>query len=178
MMASVAQRFRVLPIMLLQKSRFTIALLWAMIPLTVFGSQPRMGCICANGQHKIFCQRHLQNDSDSGCICCYGKDQSTTGDQTRTAPLGEKSCCRCNRAASKDGRPVVHTDRPCRPVLDKAVYLTGPKSSLDFDRVDAAPLFVAFEPLPLIGLTIDVDCHRGELLPPPDLVITLGVLLI
>ena len=161
-----------------KKSRFTIALLWAMIPLTVFGSQPRMGCICANGQHKTFCQRYLQNDSDSGCICCYGKDRAATGAQTRTAPLGEKSCCRCNRATGKSDRPVAHSDRPCRPVIDKAIYLTGPKSSLDLDRVDAAPLFLAFEPLPVIEPSILVDGHRGELLPPPDLVITLGVLLI
>jgi hypothetical protein len=164
--------------MLLQKSRFTIALLWAMIPLTVFGSQPRMGCICANGQHKLFCQRHLQRDTDRRCTCCYGKDTADPAADDGVQGPRKASCCACNGTTGKSDRPSVQSDRPCRPVLDKTIYLTGPKWSLDLDRLGAAPLFLAFESRPVIERSIVAGGHRGELLPPPDLVVTLGVLLI
>src|SRR5688572_18140909 len=35
------------------------ALLWAMIPLTVFASRPVTGCMCASGEYKLFCMAHV-----------------------------------------------------------------------------------------------------------------------
>lgn len=71
------------------------------------------------------------------------------------------------------------SDRPCRPVLDSSNFVNGPKSvSPDLDRGEHTPLFVAFEPLPALIPGIAHDFDRTRLLPPPDLVVTLGVLLI
>jgi hypothetical protein len=61
--------------------------------------------------------------------------------------------------------------------VDRADLVTSAKAALDLDRVDLAPLFVAVEFLPAISTSVQVDSLR-ELLPPPDLVTTLGVLLI
>jgi hypothetical protein len=82
---------------------------------------------------------------------------------------GDESAC---------GSPVFDMSRPCRPVVDRAVLLTAAKSSLDLDQVNHTPLFVAAELLPTFGISNALDYTHGELLPPPDLVITLGVMLI
>lgn len=166
--------------MILRKSRFTIALLWAMIPLTVFGSQPRVGCICANGQHKFFCQRHLQHDADGQCTCCK-PNESAQQAESASRVNGQKSegasCCHCGQLTGTTENNSVRSERPCKPVLDKAVYVAVPKSTLDLDRVDVVPLFLVCKLLPVVTGPVLVDIHRGELLPPPDLVITLGVML-
>jgi len=162
---------------IIRKTRFTVALMWALIPLTVFGSIPRMGCICANGQHKFFCQRHANSDADGRCDCCYG----TTNGKNRTAAASQTTgatCCRCSRNRCASEFPTVHSDRPCRPVLDKPVFLGSTKASLDLDQADSTPLFVTFESVPTIVAEFVADIHRGELLPPPDLVFTFSVLLI
>jgi hypothetical protein len=72
----------------------------------------------------------------------------------------------------------VASQRPCRPILDKATFLSVAKSSVDLGRVDVAPLFAAFEPFSAIDRVTAADFHRGKLLPPPDIVIAFGVLLI
>jgi hypothetical protein len=181
----VLKRFSLLNkmwLMSIRKSRFTTALMWAMIPLTVFGSLPRMGCICANGQHKLFCERYRNCDADGRCTCCYGRATAKirASQETQSRPGGEMTCCSHRRAGTATDCPVVGSDRPCRPVLHNAVYLNSPKLSLDLDRADCLPPFavLAFEPLPAIVPNIAADFMRGELLPPPDLVITFGVMLI
>jgi|SRR5579872_414648 len=158
--------------MSIRKSRFTIAVLWAMIPLTVFGSQPRMGCICANGQHKFFCERHRNGDLGGRCTCCFGRAKAQNGS------LGEMNGLRRARNGCPDGSLAVGANRPCRPVLDKTTYVNGPKKAIHRDRADAAPLFSALDPLPATTHVSAAEFRRGELLPPPDLVITLGVRLI
>lgn len=158
------------------KPKFLAALVWTMVPLTVFGGLPRMGCICANGQHKFFCER-ASSAREGLCRCCFGeaaKPSRSEQDGNRTL----KSCCRHKRAVSTDGSAVLGTDRPCRPVLDYSTFVNGPRTALDLDCAGHTPLFVAFEPLPARVSTVAHDCERGALLPPPDLVVTLGVLLI
>jgi hypothetical protein len=151
-----------------------------MIPLTIFGSQPRVACICADGQHKFFCQRSRSGEVDGRCICCYGGSSETPAANrgSQQSSCGEAACCGCKRRACDSDVPGFASQRPCRPVLDKATFLSVPKSSLELARVDAAPLFVAFEPFAAIDRGTVVDFHRGELLPPPDIVIEFGVLLI
>jgi hypothetical protein len=63
-------------------------------------------------------------------------------------------------------------------VLHQPVFLTVAKVAFDIDQTDGMPLFVAFEPLPVTVAEFVTDAHYGLALPPPDLVITLGVLLI
>ncbi len=159
--------------MAIRKSRFTIVMMWAMIPLIVFGSLPRMGCVCANGQHKVFCERHRQGTARGPRTCCdHGKLMASSKaghDANQCAAQGDQSKC---------DSPAFDTCRPCRPVVDRAVLLTAAKSSLELDQAAHTPLFVAAKLMPASGPSIAADSTHGELLPPPDLVITLGVMLI
>src|SRR5882672_7391185 len=90
--SSTSCRLCAMPI---RKSRFTTVLMWAMIPFIVFGSLPRMGCICADGQHKIFCQRHLQGAKAGGCVCCERQTAAADafGTEKSSVPSGRHSCC-------------------------------------------------------------------------------------
>ena len=159
--------------MAIRKSRFTIVMMWAMIPLIVFGSLPRMGCVCANGQHKVFCERHRQGTARGPCTCCdHAKLMASSHggrDANDCGALGDQSKC---------DSPAIDTSRPCRPVVDRALLLTAAKSSLDLDQAAHTPLFIAAELLPASSPSIAADSTHGGLLPPPDLVITLGVMLI
>jgi hypothetical protein len=167
--------------MLTRKSRITKVVLWAMIPLVVFGSLPRMGCVCADGQHKTFCQRHLQGTKAGECVCCERHDVAVDAREKTdkpTAPAARHTCCQGRIGKSSSGRPELNSDRPCKPVVDQLVLLTAAKSSIDLDRIDHAPLFATVEPLPALLRCVTVESIRAESLPPPDLVTTLGVLLI
>ena len=162
--------------MSIRKTRITKVLMWAMIPLIVFGSMPRMGCICADGQHKMFCQRHLQGNRSGGCVCCQGMKAAAGGGHS-TTPVDKPACCHAGGKCSS-GCPSLTEGRPCRPVVDRSDIVTAAKAALDLDRVDAAPTFAAVELLPAVVAPVAADFFRGESLPPPDLITTLGVLLI
>jgi hypothetical protein len=155
-------------------------LTWAMIPLIVFGSLPRIGCICADGTHKAFCQRHLQGNRAGECVCCERRnvkaDACESGEhQVQTAG---HTCCQSAKEKCGSGCPGLSHGRPCRPVIDRTEIVTSAKSALDRDRIEQLPLFVAVELLPVIVASVEADYLRGESLPPPDLITTLGVLLI
>jgi hypothetical protein len=159
--------------MAIRKSRFTIVMMWAMIPLVVFGSLPRMGCVCANGQHKIFCERHRQGTAGVHCVCC---DHTKVVAHSKAAH--DANVCGSQSDESACDGAAFDTGRPCRPVVDRALLLTAAKSSLDLDQAAHTPLFAAVQLFPASGPSIAADYSHGELLPPPDPVITLGVMLI
>ena len=52
------------------------------------------------------------------------------------------------------------------------------KALLDLDQADHTPLFLAAAPIFANVPGICFDLNRGDLPPPPDLITTLGVLLI
>jgi hypothetical protein len=160
----------------IRKTRITKVLMWAMIPLIVVGSMPRMGCICADGQHKMFCQRHLQGNRTGGCVCCQGQKAVADGCATKHSPT--QGCCQSAGGKCSSECPSLAEGRPCRPVVDRNDIVTATKAALDLDRVDAAPPFAAVELLPAVIAPVAADFFRGESLPPPDLITTLGVLLI
>jgi len=160
----------------IRKTRITKVLMWATIPLIVFGSMPRMGCICADGQHKMFCQRHLQGNRTGGCVCCQGLKAAADGCAAKHSAT--QGCCRSVGGKCPSGCPSLTEGRPCRPVVDRSDIVTVAKSALDLDRGDAAPIFAAIEPAPAVVAPVAKDFFRGESLPPPDLITTLGVLLI
>ena len=164
----------------IRKTRITKVLMWAMIPLIVFGSMPRMGCICADGQHKIFCQRHLQGNRSGGCVCCQGMNAAVDGSAKHESPktADRSGCCQAAGGKCSSGCPSLSEGRPCRPVVDRSDIMSAAKAVLDLDRVDAAPLFSAAESSPAVMTPVAADFFRGESLPPPDLITTLGVLLI
>lgn len=137
-----------------------------------------MGCICANGQHKFFCERHRMDAGDARCICCYGRAaaERETAKGTHASP-GTLTCCGSKRVARGGGQPALGTDRPCRPVLDRPELLSAAKATLNLDQADHTPLFVATSPPPATGCGAWA-MPAYQLPPPPDLVTTLTVLLI
>ncbi|MGE5195129.1 MAG: hypothetical protein ACM3U2_21760 [Deltaproteobacteria bacterium] len=166
--------------MSLRKSGFTMVMMWALIPLIVLGTLPRMGCICADGTHKFFCQRHLQGTRSGGCVCCDGRSTATDAPEggKPAGAAGRHTCCHAAPGKTSSHCLEFSTGRPCRPVIDRLELLTAGKAALDLDRVAQSPLSVAAEPMPALVPCVAAETVRGELLPPPDLVITLGVLLI
>ncbi len=62
------------------KTYLRTALLWALIPLTVFAARPVGGCLCASGEYKLFCPAkllgissgNLDSTNNSACVrtCC------------------------------------------------------------------------------------------------------------
>ena len=164
-----------------RESRFSIALVWAMLPLTVFAGLPRMGCICASGEHKFFCERHRMAAGDGGCICCYGRpgDRRRTEHTTNVASAGEKACCKSKRLANQSRtQPTLCSGRPCRSVVDQTPLITAVKVVLEFDRAGHVPLSLAVVPTSMADTRVEFDRARDNLRPPPDLITTLGVLLI
>ena len=165
--------------MFTRKTPLTIVLIWGMVPLIAFGSLPRVGCICADGQHKFFCERNRLGTSRGDCVCCsHGKIAADSKRESATS-AGHNACCQSQkRGDCASAALVLGTGRPCHPVLDRPVVLTVAKAPLALDRADHTPLFVAFEPLPLIAAPHAAARHSHGELRPLDLVTTLGVLLI
>src|SRR5258708_29391066 len=132
-----------------RKSKFSIAVMWAMIPLMVIGSLPRIGCICANGQHKFFCERNLSGSHDTQCTCCYGRQTtaSATAGNVRGCPASVLTCCGAKRVSKANDSPAFATDCPCRPVVDRPVVITAVKALFDFDQAEHTPLFLASLPI-------------------------------
>jgi hypothetical protein len=162
-----------------RKSRITKFMLWAMIPAIVFGSLPRMGCICADGQHKTFCQRHLKGTNEAGCVCC---ERHVAGANARRAEkpaaAGRHACCQRAVGQGNPGCPELCAGHPCKPVVDRTEIVTSAKLALDLDRIDQTPVFGAVELLPALVSSVAADYACGKPVPPPDLITTLGVLLI
>ncbi len=154
--------------------------MWVMIPVLVAGTLPRMGCICADGTHKFFCQRHRQGNRTGPCVCCEGRNAraDARGREELAASAGRHSCCRGADGKRPSESPELGTGRPCKPVVDRVEIVTSAKAALDLDRLARAPLFAAVELPPAVVAAVDADYASGESPPPPDLVTTLGVLLI
>ena len=167
--------------MLIRKSRFSIALIWALAPLMAFAGLPRIGCICTqNGLHKFYCQRNRTVVVQERCSCCYGRQAAGNdiSEDTGNCAANGMSCCGAKRVARGDGSPVVGANCPCRPVIDQSVVVATAKSLLDLDQSDRTPLVLAAIPAFVLVAAVSCDHARGDLPPPPDLVTTLGVLLI
>src|SRR5579871_2442304 len=124
------------------RKRFAIGLVWALIPLTLLGSLPRMGCICADGKHKLLCERQFHRKSgckgDSGtCSCCHGnstKSDHQSNDQVakRLPPSDVKSCCAERRANQRLplGKHFASSDRCCTPQITVPVLLPALDSGI------------------------------------------------
>jgi hypothetical protein len=166
--------------MSLCKSRFSIAVMWAMLPLTVFGSMPRMGCICANGQRKVFCERHRMDARDANCVCCFGRAAAKpeTARETGREPAGERACCMSKRLAPNGQRLAVGAGAPCRSVVDRPAFVTAAKVVLDLDQSSHERLLSNAVPISAIVSQLGCENSRGHEPLRPDLITTLGVLLI
>ena len=117
---------------------------------------------------------------DAQCACCYGRDavKGSAANGMHACPLVAMTCCGAKRASHDGKLPAFGADCPCRPVVDRSVLITPLKAVLDLDQAGHTPLFLAAVPRMAVVPAVSFDHARGELPPPPDLVTTLGVLLI
>lgn len=102
--------------------RLQYSVMWAMIPLAFLSGIPRIGCICASGERKLLCARHLNSllhgsdqraeADDALCECCYGRQ-----------PAGPaKSCCgRSNGPRPPSSRVHGASSPGCTSVVNAPV---------------------------------------------------------
>lgn len=171
------------------RKKLSIAVLWAMIPLTVLGSTPHTGCICANGQYKLFCGRHVQGSCqrgadalvpEGGCICCHrshGRPVAKTINHRERVPL---TCCghRGHGHPNPQGIAQSNTDRCCKPVVTAAEMPPVVEVVSVADLSAEQPLIPAIDlPKPVVHcVSADVAWERA--LPAADLIVAHQVFLI
>ena len=184
--------------------RFSIGVVWAMIPLTLISALPRMGCICADGRYKIICDRIGSNAcrpanaraAEPGmCSCCHrhgrspeasaaSKVVSLAKKQPPRAPTGHHACCLrvagCSGKSSAGSSNMQATDGPrcCTPVL--AAPLLPPVVHADAIPIGLADLtLITVFDLPSVPLVCaGLVAEREHVLPPVDRVVVNQVFLI
>lgn len=96
----------------MHRSSFSAVIAWGMIPLATWAGMPSTGCVCANGQVKLFCghssgngqhQRHSATNCAASCCgtheseehdadCCGG-GFCCHGSTSEKASVTGKTCC-------------------------------------------------------------------------------------
>jgi hypothetical protein len=146
------------------------AVIWAMIPLTFVGSTPRLGCLCANGDHKLFCSGDRRSSIEGQGSCCARESDAAIGRKPeRHAPSSATSCCRKTVAArgNSPGR-FVKSGASCRTVLDVPQLWTTENGLSD---VDPARQFMAMHDTAApqtVGARSASHLSRHRGLPPPE----------
>lgn len=152
--------------------------IWLMVPVTLFAGTPRVGCVCANGEHKVICERHLSS-------CCRNAEQGS-------GEKGPCSCCHKGHAAqekrnqassgcckSPDGCPNGQTTSEpcCKPVTIKPLL---PPVAQHVDLLDVGFVALFFPSVELLQVTVSPTRETvwNPALPVPDLVIAHQVFLI
>jgi hypothetical protein len=160
------------------QNRLSAAFVWAMVPFTIVSGIPRIGCICADGQHKLLCGKQLTaaccQDAETeapSCPCCA---KSESAQRLESVPA--KSCCG-QKAERPAGATVSKTC--CTRYLVSPVVPTVAKIVL---APHPLPEWMVLEFVPAPGnsaAAIPVrDMLRSPDLPVSDLVILHQVFLI
>jgi len=142
---------------------------WVMIPLTLLSGTPLGGCVCANGQHRFFCQRLNSGNGDSAsttaCSCCHIQSGPNAAANRRS------TCCALATRSLPKGKEQGVSTRCCH----RFVEIPSPSTVAEkFDAGDdeAVPLFlpsVADVTCPAVAQGARQIGSRRDL-PPPDLV--------
>lgn len=158
-----------------------VGLLWGMIPLTLVSGMPRQGCICANGDYKLFCDGnhgscgHADDENScksESCCCCHKSHHD--GISVSRADIGSGCCHR-----SANSRPcAARSQHCCTPVVGMTVLprVAEQVSVPDFNLQSLLVYVLDVLPSPA-GSPIPVSARSADL-PVPDLVIAHQVLLI
>jgi hypothetical protein len=154
------------------------AMLWAMIPLTVFASSPAIGCTCASGEYKIFCVAHLAKSRDAldaranggACEknCCHhkGGSQAVEFRQTEACPISDSH-------NTHGGKQCCNPDSPKAIAVSSVVKIAPPLGDVMFFDLPSADIWHAFS---VSTATHAVEHDTGP--PGGDLVISLRRLLV
>lgn len=160
------------------RKRLSTAFVWALVPFTVVSGIPRIGCLCADGQHKLFCGKQLATAccangaaQSSACPCCHNAGLAK--------PAKPAACTHCRTPDSPrpDETTVSQTGctryfvTPDVPTIQKVVSAPHPLPELAaFDLVPNIRTLSAVAPVR--------EPARDSDLPVPDLLIAHQVFLI
>jgi hypothetical protein len=139
-----------------------IGIIWSMLPFTLASGMPRLGCVCANGQYRLFCARLFRTPAianpaarSAGCCCC--RKSGSDSQSHSAARVAGKGCC----------KPIVAaTVLPSAPERVAAPAVCQWSAARVCDR----------RPW-VVNPYRDCEAHRARL-PVPDLVIAHQVLVI
>lgn len=137
---------------------------WTTIPFVLASGMPRVGCLCANGDHRPFCQGIQPSASVpakacadcSGCDCCAGAKVRAPTESKRTP-----ACCGQAHEEHIAGAAASH--RCCQPYLipPNAVknYVAAPACSFDDDCTWQSEEHV-WSRTAANGFAVDLSRHR------------------
>jgi len=153
--------------------------MWGMIPLALFSGLPATGCVCANGQYKLFCAGALgrfaassrgpglaEEPSDSSvCPQCSGSTNDRLGE-------AKHSCC---TSAKGEGIPC---GKCCQLVKQNLATVSAEFAPPVTDAFVVAILPPALNLSLVVLPTISKHVEQIDTGPPVDRVIVLRCLLI
>jgi hypothetical protein len=130
-------------IMTFFRTRLSVAVAWAMMPLAIWAGMPSTACVCANGRLKLFCQyvlgAKLPALAATGCTadCCNGVAADHDADccggsfcghggTSATTAIGAKSCCNPIVGAPIVAPRTVHVPCDQAPAIVAVVQEIGP----------------------------------------------------
>lgn len=165
-------------------ARLNALVLWALVPLTVAGSLPRTGCICANGDYKLWfaaapsrcCLEADPPAKAAGqCASCHRADRTERAPKSSDGHDGG-SCC--HTTGSPASCPTVIASRCCTPVVGVPV-LPPAKDEVAVPHDDSSPALLV---VPMAQVSVAASAAVAEVrntdLPAPDLLIVHQVFLI
>lgn len=160
------------------------AAIWTMIPVTLFAAMPRIACICATGQQKLFCEqlsktcgsRRDMHAVEKGMRSCCRKEQLAHVRNDAAAGTGPASDC-CRRATTSP-RGQVRSQRCCTPVVVAPVFPPVSQSLAMPDLTPMALLVSIDDLLPAVVKPPARESAWNPALPVPDLLIAHQVFLI
>lgn len=146
------------------------AVTWALIPLLLVGSLPRVSCLCADGEHKLVCERVLLASSQSPVrthqlsasrrSCCHGTSA------TRQNAVASKACCAQRRVATCD-----ENGQSCRPLFDVPAFVAAVATTIPDHHSDVSGIVVTTSSLVVQRARQNYRRECRQSWPAPDLVI-------
>jgi hypothetical protein len=165
------------------RNRRAVIVVWTMVALTLVSGVPRIGCVCANGQHKLFCGKQFVKTccqdgaaQNGNCPCCHGSELAGV---TGHASCGGESSGGCTNHAQNSGDGKSISSRCCTRYMASPVVPTveknvpTPNALHDLALLDFVPNWTIAEVAAPARDTV-----RNPQLPIPDLVIAHQVFLI
>lgn len=170
------------------RNALSTAVVWAMLPLTLLGGMPRLGCVCANGRQKLCCdcQRsgscgRAENGSAAGPSACCGRSAGGSAATQAAVPQPEAcaGCCGHSDSTTRPGQPS-QVQPPVERCCQGVVFHTALPSVAE---TATAP---SHDWQPLLAPTLDqprtavvcaaVEQTRQSTLPVTDLLIAHQIL--
>ncbi|MGQ0634823.1 MAG: hypothetical protein ACT4QC_09450 [Planctomycetaceae bacterium] len=164
--------------MLRRQSPFSRLVAAALVTLTVFGTIPRIGCLCADGARKFFCQRLRSRAATGPCACGDSAAQVLAGRSAGSPQSRSVAGCRNRRADTRTEGRWVASSSACRLVVESRFSRTDGRNLAELMPPHQAGYFDGAIQSGLRVAGKAILATRLTSLPPPDIVIAFGVLLI